>query len=165
VGPTGSFAICDFELARTQESGEPAVGLQLVLEYDASVVEVVQFQDHFCFGIGEEETCQVLPIPSADSNEIAKGHIIAIAPLLMEDWAGAGTVLLYKFSASASLTDAWMDQDSVMGDPYLMQVLVEITADIEMSAPSYLLMKNISASNASADAMAPTVQQGLLLVE
>ncbi|GMV40339.1 MAG: hypothetical protein AMXMBFR64_20550 [Myxococcales bacterium] len=141
TGEVGETVECQVQLARTAQGDLPAAALQLTLHYDTRLV-FNQISDgvHPIFGFP-------WTIPSPFSS-LQSGHSLSMQPNQLSNWVGVGTMILANASdPTVPLTDAWIQQGVVMGDPVLMTLHFTIDQSIPPGAPAEVWVTGVAAAD------------------
>ncbi|NUN16022.1 MAG: hypothetical protein HUU55_20535, partial [Myxococcales bacterium] len=160
AGNAGDTVTCNMLLARAGDLVPLPTAAQFEVTYDASLLSIVQFQDEICFGPG---VCAIVAVPPAATST---GHSVTLGPADLATWNGSGGVLLSNTSDPTSgITDAFLSGGALSGDAQYLQVVIQLTADIDPATPTYLSYSNIIASTSDAKPLSGTVQDCVIIVE
>jgi hypothetical protein len=155
-GAAGEIVACPIRVAELVGSEvNPATGIQLTMQYDASKVALSFFQDGTNCSFGP---CipWTLPSPPGAFTTLQSGHTFFTDPP-PQGWAGAVEILLVHTSdPSVPLTEAKvvggsLDDGGVLsGDPVMVHAMFELKSAISASAPLMITATGISAADSDA---------------
>jgi len=187
TGAAGSTVDCPLMIARGGEFLNGPAGLQFVLNYDADSVTFDTFYDESCFP--DPIGCLDLAVAGPGAQTLSTGHTVSILPLSPVDWAGescsgpgtcadpqkacidgfcegtkgAGAVVIVNLAnPTALISDAYLENGAVVGDPTFMTAKFVIDADLGGGAVELLISK-ITAAQQSSENMSTTVQDGMII--
>ncbi len=156
-GKAGDEISCAVELAAAGPSSSKAVGLQFKFSFDAGVVEFVKFHDELCT---EPGNCMPWDIPP-QAIVMPTGHNLAYTTLA----DGLIKVILYHGSdPTKTLSDAWLSQGQVQGDPWLFDIVVKLKQDVTPGA-SQITVDELVATDAEANSLAVEMDGNLFVTQ
>jgi len=156
-GKAGDEVSCPVDLAASGPDSVKAVGLQFKLGFDAASVEFVKFHDELCT---DGNNCMSWDIPP-QAIVMPTGH--ALAYNVLTD--GLIKVILYHASDPLKpLSDAWMSQGLVQGDPWLFDIVFKLKQDLEPGTGE-ASVDELIATDADANPLTVEVDGNLLITQ
>ena len=156
-GDSGAAVECPLLLLRESEAIGAPVGTDFKLQWDAGVMELDKFGDEVCMGPiclpKTIPTCQPGGTSCVWGSLFPSGHNIVAVPKQLADWEEQGTLLFFHpGDPSKKLTDAWLEDDEIVGDPLYLtshftlqeNVPAEDPVCLWMAAPNFSLQSGVT---------------------
>lgn len=145
AGDSGSQVECPMLLLRETESTGAPVGTDFKLQWDSAVMDLTGFADEVCMGPiclpKTIPTCQPGGISCVWGSLFPSGHNIVAVPKQLADWEDQGTLLFFHpGDPFKKLTDAWLDDGNVEGDPLYLTSNFTLQQDVSLDEPVCLWM-------------------------
>ena len=147
TGAFGETVECDLQLARTAQGDLPAAALQLTLHFDPRLV-----LDHMSDGVHPTFGFPwTIPTPFSS---LQSGHSISMQPNVLSNWVGSGTIIMANASdPTVPLSDAYLDQGVVIGDPVVVKLHFVIDQTILPASPAEVWVTGVAAADKTSGAM------------
>ena len=154
TGSAGDVVECPLQLAATDLNQAKATALQFTLEYPPLVAHFNLFSDgEFCL----PGTCIPWTLPEPQS-ALQSGHSLAMQPSTTEAWEGSAMIVLANLSnPTQSLTEAYLFQSAMIGDPVFMTASFTLLQDAPANGPAQIVLGEIIASGASGQPLETTL--------
>ncbi len=154
-GNAGTLFLCNISVAASSSTGSPATGLQFVVKFLQTKVNLLGFVDQFCTG----DVCVDWEIPPQSSLQ-PSGHSLVFDDVV----AGQKKVLIYHGSQpESSLSTAYRQSGAVVGDPVVVQLKFRILSDIATTAPVNVTLETMRATNKDAHPLNVIMSDGVLI--
>lgn len=141
-GAGASLFYCAINVAAADATSSPAAGIQFVVNYDKTKVNLIGFHDQLCSG----DVCVDWDIPPQSSLQ-PTGHTLVFDDVL----AGQKRVLIYHGSLPETpLSAAYRSGGVVVGEPEVVVLMFRLLTDVPASAPSAVTLEDRHATDKDA---------------
>lgn len=147
-GAAASVQSCFFKIAAASNTEPLATALQFNMIYDNTKVGLTGFFDNVCFGPGGTAPCFVVAVAGPGSFPMSTGHSITLNPSAPASWAGMGGVVIVNVSKpDSALTPAYLNGNTVVGNPDFVEVRFTLKTAIPAGAPVAINLDKVLASD------------------
>lgn len=155
TGNAGDVIECPLQLAATDLNQAKAAALQIEFTYPPLVVQFNLFSDgEFCL----PGACIPWTLPDPQTS-LQSGHSLSTSPADPSDWAGAATLVLANLTnPTQSLTDAYLFQSDMVGDPVFMTASFTLLEDAPANAPAQIVLNGVIASGSSGQPLGTSLE-------
>jgi len=174
-GCSGETVDCLLQIARADVNGEAATGLQAVLQYDPTLLELDNFYDTKCFAV---DLCSEVPLAKGGSQSNDTGHSFSFSPAGETPcstppclWNGTIQMVIFNLAGVVSLSEAYLDENgSLVGDGTYAWARFTLLQDIESDAATPVSFSDaesddLVAVGASLLELPASVQNGIVVTE
>ena len=128
-GSAGEQVECPIRLARATATTPAPATLQFTLFVDScktTSLGMVKFVDHLVL-----PGAIVVEVDTPPGTLFPTGHTVAVMPTPVATWSNSGAVaILHSAEPAPSITDATFDGGTLVGDPTVMRLLINLYQDI-----------------------------------
>ena len=156
-GSQGTEVSCSMELAAENVSSPKATGAELVFHFDSTKVTFVKFHG---------ENCDLVPGMCFDWDIPPQGTLAATGHTLTSNEQAPGkikTLIYHASQPTKPITEAYMSGASVVGDATLVDLVFSMNQTVSAGQPVQVTFTDMMATDAEANSLAMTLQDGVLV--
>jgi len=154
-GKAGQTVGCPVELVHATKDSRRATGLQFNLTYDPNMVNLLRFS---CINtkLANVDSCDLL-------YQLVPGHTLSVLPKKGE-WDGTVAAAMYKLGDPLPITDAYNEEDAVVGNSHVLTAVFELKADLAKGEPSPVSLSKVTVADHEAIKIKVQMKDGIIQV-
>jgi hypothetical protein len=174
-GCTGETVDCLLQIARKDLDGESATGLQAILNYDPTLLELNNFYDTKCFAA---DFCSEVPLAKQGSQSNHTGHSFSLSPAGETPcsappclWNGTVQMVIFNLAGVIPLSEAFLNESGdAVGNTTFAWARFTLLHDIEPDTATPVSLSDtepddLVAVGASLIELFSSIQNGIVLTE